>query len=253
MAVRHASTEPANAAAWQQAAASALAYLHARARDPNTGLYFASLVTSSDPGHDALAPASSGGPPADALLTQVAGRVALALTRIQGLLVQPGSQNAALLPTLATLPIEQRAEDLLAALDAPHLWDTSGGNPDGDGGTIGSGYFTGYVPSTQQLLTEKSTRDNALVMAALHRATIQGVPANGIRVGEIRALLSSTKNPNTGLITVVLGQNGYFLQVPPTFSFTGADAGAPRVKSYFASADADAIEGLSELWVGIPH
>jgi hypothetical protein len=109
------------------------------------------------------------------------------------------------------------------------------------------------VPSTAQLLTEKGTRANADLMAAIHRATLQGAPPDGYRVGEIRTLLTSTLHPSTGLITVVPDQNGYFLKVPPSFSFSGADAGAPRTKSYFASADADAIEGLNELWVGIQH
>ncbi len=250
MAVRHAAAEPASAFAWQEAAAEALQHIHLRARDPQYGLYYAALVTSADPAHDALAPAAAGGLPADALLTDVAGRVALALTRAQALV----TQNPTLLPSLIGIPLEQRAEDLLAALDAPpkDLWDTSGGISDGDGGVVGTGYFTGYVPSTGQLLTDKQTRANANIMAALHRATVQGDPANGTRVYALRDLLSDTAHPNGALITVVPNQNGYFVQVPRSFTFQGADAGGDtRWMSYFASANAYAIEGLNELLVGL--
>lgn len=261
MAVRHATDEPAHAAAWQHAAARALGHLDARARDPGTGLYFAALVTSTDPGHDALAPAAASGPPADALLTDVAGRVALALTRAQALV----TSNAGALPALASLPLEARAEGLIAALDTTpkSLWDASGGpsvgtGGGGDAGTAGSGYFAGWVPSTAELLTDKPTRANALVMAALHRATIQGAPADGARVVTLRRLFSNTTHPKTSLISVVPGQNGYFLQVPRSFDLAGADAGAdsgtdPQRTSYFAQANADGIKALSELWVGLPN
>src|SRR5262249_6304788 len=156
-------------------------------------------------------------PPADALYTDVAARVALALTRAQAMV----TSNAKALPALAGVPLEARAEAILAALDgAPKpLWDASGGASDGDGGTVGSGYFAAYVPATNELYTDKPTRANALLMGALHRATLQGAATNGGRVKALRALVSDTTHFNAGLITVVTNQNGYFRQVPRSFTF----------------------------------
>ena len=247
LAVRHAADAPASAATWQAAAASVLAHLDARARDPSTGLYYASLVTSADPDHDALAPAQAGGPPADALLTEVNARIALAYIRAGEL----ATTNATAVPAIAALPLEKRAEALLSALDttpqdggaeAGGLWDT----------TVG-GYFTGWVPSTKQILTDKPTRGNALVMAAIHDASVYSfyAPDPG-RVATLRGLFTvATKNPIPSFINSILGQLGYFLSVPQTFAFA-ADAGTSgRQMSYFSSANTSAVEGLSELWVGI--
>jgi hypothetical protein len=252
LAARHISDDPTDAAAWQSAAAAALDHLDARARDPVTGLYFAALVTSADPGHDALAPASPSGPPADALLTEVNGRIALAFLRAQALATSVPSA----IPAVAALPLEARAEALLGALDntPQSLWDSSGGPSNGDGGTLGSGYFTGWVPSTQQILTDKSTRANALLLAALHDAVTMGDGPDIARVGALRSVLTDQTLLNTGFLTVVDDQNGYFLTVPSGFDFGGVDAGGnPYQKSYFSSANTAAIEGLSELWVGLPN
>jgi hypothetical protein len=109
------------------------------------------------------------------------------------------------------------------------------------------------VPSTGQILTDKPTRANAILMAALHDAVIYGNGPDPARPATMRALfISSTMSTsNTTFITVLPGQNGYFVTVPQGFAF-GADAGAtPRAESYFSLANTSAVEGLSELWVGI--
>jgi hypothetical protein len=255
LAQRHASDEPANAAAWQSGAALVFAHLDSRARDPATGLYYASLVTSADPDHDALAPAAATtpdgapAPPADALLTDVAARVTMALLRTQDL----ATNQATALPALAAAPLEAHAEALLGALDKTpqSLWDA----------TLG-GYFAGWVPSTAQLLTDKPTRANALLLGAIHRASVMGNGPDETRLMPLRKLLAGITDPdspevttpNTSLMSVVTNQNGYFLQVPPNFNFMGVDAGGDiREKSYFSSANAAAVEGLSELWFGVPN
>jgi hypothetical protein len=176
--------------------------------------------------------------------------VALALLRAEDLV----AKNAKTLPSLDAPTLEARGEAALAALDKTpkKLWDASGGPSDGDGGTLGSGYFEGWVPSTAQLLTDKPTRANALVAGAIHRASFQGSGPDPKRVGPLRTLLSDTTHLSAGFVTVVNGQNGYFRTVPPGFDFSGFDGGAdPRQKSYFSSANAAAVEGLSELWVGL--
>jgi hypothetical protein len=59
-----------------------------------------------------------------------------------------------------------------------------------------------------------------------------------------------TKNPTPSFINTVPGQLGYFLSVPQSFAFA-ADAGSGRQESYFSIANTTAVEGLSELWVGV--
>lgn len=243
LAVRHATDDPTHAASWQGAAAAAFDHLHLRARDTVTGMYFRALVTSADPGHDALAAAPPGGPPADALLSDVQARIALALVRAQALV----DQNPVALHGLASYPFEQRAEQAIAALDAPSksLWDATA-----------TGYMEGWVPSTATLLTDKPTRANALLFAAIHRASLMGNTPFASRTKALRPLLVDRSTPHAGLLTVVPDQTGYFRAVPAGFDFSsdgGADAGAdPRARSYFSSAIADAIEGLDEQWYGAP-
>jgi hypothetical protein len=241
LAVRHATDEPAHAASWQGAAAAALDHLHLRARDAGTGMYFRALVTSADPDHDALAPAPPEGPPADALLSDVQARVALALLRAQDLL----DTNPTALKSLAAYPFEQRAEEAIAALDAPtpSLWDATG-----------TGYAEGWVPSTATLLDDKPTRANALMLAALHRAGLMGNTPFAARTKALRPLLLARMPAHTGLLDVLQDQDGYLRTAPASFDFTGGDAGdAPRARSYFSSAISAAVEGLSEQWYGLPH
>jgi hypothetical protein len=241
LAVRHATDDPAHAASWQSAAATALDHLHLRARDAGTGMYFSALVTSADPDHDALAPAAPGGPPADALLSDVQARVALALLRAQDLV----NNNPMALKSLSAYPFEQRAEEAIAALDAPtpSLWDA-----------VGTGYAEGWVPSTSTLLDDKPTRANALMLAALHRAGLMGNTPFASRTKALRPLLLARMPAHTGLLDVLPDQDGYLRTAPASFDFAGSDAGvAPRARSYFSGAISAAVEGLSEQWYGLPH
>jgi hypothetical protein len=66
-------------AAWTATAQGTLDYVWNRGRDPVTGLFYQKLVTSQDPGHDALAP--GGIPTIDAILTDVQGPAVLGLSR----------------------------------------------------------------------------------------------------------------------------------------------------------------------------
>ena len=87
-------TTPTNAHIWASAAGSVFNHLYARARH-SSGLYYADLVTSADPGHDALASVIA---PNDALLTETQTSVAVSLLRAQGIiqnanLVMPSSRQ----------------------------------------------------------------------------------------------------------------------------------------------------------------
>jgi hypothetical protein len=241
LAVRHTAAEPAKAATWQQAAVSALDHLWLRARDPATGMYFRALVTSADPGHDALPAAAPGDPPGDALLADVQARVALALVRAQDL----ADHNPAELAAVAAYPFEIHAEAAIAAVNAAAagLWNTSA-----------AGYAEGFVPSTSARLGDEPTRANALLLASIHRASLMGNTPFSTQFKPLRALFTDRTPAHTSLLSVVPDQTGYFRAAPPGFDFTADDAGAaPRRKSYFSASIAAAVEGLTELWYGLPQ
>jgi hypothetical protein len=248
LAVAHATDDPIAAGLWQAASASVFSYLAARARDPNTHLFYAALVTSGDPGHDALAPAAPSGPPADALLTEVNARAILALERTQALV----TAHQGLLPNLEAVQLQPLADALVSALQptggAPDasasfsLWDSALG-----------GYYAGWVPSTSTLLTDKPFRANALMLAALSRGTLQGTPPDGTNIGTLKTLLSSMMADNSSFLTVIGSQNSYFQDTSATFTFPStASTTDPRPKSYFAAANAVAIEAMNEGLYKLP-
>jgi hypothetical protein len=106
------------------------------------------------------------------------------------------------------------------------------------------------VPSTAQLLDDKPTRANALLLAAIRRATVLGAGPDATRVKPLRALFTA-QAAHAGFLGVLVNQNGYFNRVSSGFDF--GPAADPRQKSYFSSANTAAIEGLSELWLGLPN
>src|SRR5262249_39835913 len=121
MAHRHAVDDATFAAAAQTAAIKSIDYVFARGRDQATGVFFTSLVTSADPGHDAVAP-SQPGRPDDALLADVQAQIALALTRAQELAVM---QNSGLSMEVRAYPFSMRASTVVDASNkaGSSLWD----------------------------------------------------------------------------------------------------------------------------------
>ncbi len=223
---------------WQIAALGAFEHLHARARDPVTGLYYRALVTSNDPGHDQLDPAQT---PSDVLLTDVTATVALALSRAADLV----NVNAMILPIAANYPFNLRVDDALAAVNAtPPLYD---GDPDA-GTAMSTGFMEGYVPSTQTLLSSKATRDNAYLLATLYR---QGRMTGTRFLTELQptmfTLIQQTL-PMGSLLTATPGQNAYFHAVTRGFGVLGADAGETFPASYKTAAVVAFIEGINELF-----
>jgi hypothetical protein len=234
LAVRHAKDEPASSAKWQAAAAASIDHLWSRARHAS-GLLYGSLVTSADPDHDALAK------PDAPLLTDVQATAALAILRMQELV----NKNPDALKPIASAPFEDRGEALIAALEGMNgaIWDS-----------VSGGYLEGVDVTTLTPLPGKTTRSGALLFAAVRRAVLGGNSPYGNRLKALRSVLADRMPPNSGLLSVVPDQSGYFARVPKDFNFMSEDAGpGPQERSYWTSADCIAIEGLTEGWFGLPQ
>jgi hypothetical protein len=219
---------------YQRAAASSLEHIFRNAREPATGLYYRTLV-ASDGVADTLAAAPT---PNDLLSSDVQATVALSLSRAQELV----TANKALFPVIAGYPFDAHAAAALASANGTHsLWD--------DAGT--KGYFDGWVPSTGEVQTHKSTRANARMFAALHRISLTiGTPLSS-QGKALRTVLVDTTPLHVGLLSIVESQVGWFTSVPAAFDW-GAEGTGPREKSYFSAANIAAFDALWEQWFGLP-
>jgi hypothetical protein len=188
----------------------------------------------------------------DALLTEVQGKIALTLYRAAAL----AATSTMLLPEVTAFPFDDRGAEILQSLNGTpvSLWDGTVQIPDAGG--AGSGYLEGYVPSTQTYLTNKPTRANALVYAALRHEQIDdvsGAPHAG-QIPVLRQLFTDQLNPQRGLLELFASQTAYVhggtrnfdvLQLP-------ADAGPdPSATIYEAEAIDDGVEAMSEYWYGL--
>ncbi len=235
-----------NVTAWQLASLSALEHIRNRAREATTGLYYRSLVTSLDPGHDRLDPT----PPSDVLLSDVQAVMALALVRAADLV----SKNASLLCTAAGYPFQARADEISAALNGPvGLWDGPPGNQDAGPTDQPGALQEGYIPSTQTLLTTKTMRSNVYYLAVLHRSNIVDGPQGGSpyasEINPLRyAMLTlAGAQQDVSFLSVLDPQLGVFRATTKSFQL----ASEPRGSSYRAAAAADFVEGMSELLYGV--
>ncbi len=148
------------------------------------------------------------------------------------------------------IPFEAWAHATMAALNGAHsLWDSGQGEDAGvgDGSVPLNGYMDGYVPSTGQLITTKSTRANAFMAGAIARATANNDP---LFVGQLSALVplliannELTVPMNSNLITVLPSQLAYLRGA--TRIFQPLDSG-PDPTSYTSAAVSAAVEGLTE-------
>ncbi len=245
--------------AWRAAALAALDYVWARGRDPATGLFYGSLVTSGDPGHDALLPVL---PANDALLTDVQAAAVLGLARVQAKVdalargVDAASDAAAL-----DEPYLAEADALVLALagsSGPVLWDGST-SP----GTTPGAFLEGIVPSAGgALLTNKTTVGNALLLAGIHRlAVVRGTTASYV-LGQLRAALLEDMAGHSSLFTVVTNASGFptqdgFLRASSrdwgyatVFAPDGGGQEEPGAREYRADAANAVAEGFEELWYG---
>jgi hypothetical protein len=233
-----------------------LGYVLARGRDPMTGLFYQSLVTSSDPGHDALGP---GSPTSDTFLTEDQAWITLGLVRAQDALaesaaaVDAGDAGGAGRLTYATA-----ATDLATSVAQANLFDgtTSPGTPPPPGA-----FMEGLGP--MGLLTNKTTIGNAILLGGLHRTFIDVGSALAYELGETRAALTQAEPAHTSLFSVVTDPNGnpfqqsYLRAASKAFDYAaayGADGGAsgeePGATDYRSDAVHAVVEGLTQLWHG---
>ncbi len=253
LASRHETDQPTNAHLWAHAAGAVFNHLYARARHPS-GLLYAALVTSSDPGQDAFAPTSVVSP-SDVLLSETQGSVAASLMRAQGIVV------TANMPELSLFPFGIQAASPLSGLQgvAPGggkglaLWDPT---PTTDTTTNcalladaaacgGSGFFARYLPSTTGLdNSEKTIRANALAFSAIHRSLVLPGTAASIDFEPLSALFESQQGPNQSFLSQTFEQASYPNAVTASLALLSTSA------SFTAQADAYAIEALTEQWVG---
>jgi hypothetical protein len=265
MAVRHANDADAGGdpLTWAQTAFSTLTYVWARGRDTTTGLFYQQLVTSSDPGHDAL---GQGTPTADALLTDVQATAILGLARAQDLAAGlpsfgDGGVDAGAPPSTAYLLEGARLAD---ALEAASLWN----GPttfDLDAGAPPPGaYMEGVVASTGVKLTNVTTLGTAFLLGAMHRVATEAGWDLYPRLGQMRAALLDEQPAHSSLYSVVTDmstgypiQTDYLRAASRSWGFATAfvpDGGAggqePGATSYRADAAAAMVEGLMQLWLG---
>jgi hypothetical protein len=248
------------AAGWATTAEQVLAYVIARGKDPQTGLFYQSLVTSGDPGHDALGP---GQPTSDTFLVDDQAWITLALARAQDLrnslpLVGVDGGEAGPGPT----PIYDTAgADLAAALAAANLFDgtTSPSSPPAPGA-----FMEGLGPGG--ILTNKTSVGNAIMLGGLHRvATGQGTP-QAYTLGQARAALTQPLPANSSLFSLVTDSNGnpvqqaflragskawgYAVAYAPDGGEGGVAGQEQGATDYRTDAAIAFIEGISQLWHG---
>lgn len=272
MANVHASDPDAGAdvPAWVQTALAAVDYVWSRGRDPSTGLFFQQLVTSTDPGHDAL---GQGMPAPDALLTDVQAEAVLGLARLQDAVnaLAASDPDAGIdASAIATSAYWNDANTILQGLVMAGLWD--GDLAMGEAGIpnpapVGA-FMEAYVPSTMATGTNKTTLGNAWILGAAHRLRIAATSqlTDSVEPQLVAALTKQTP-ANSSLFTVLTDmqtgnpvQTDYLRASSKDFHYAtvfSADGGAggqePGAASYRADAVAAVIEGLTQLWHGVPN
>jgi hypothetical protein len=265
MASLHADDPDAGAdrAAWQATAVEALDYVWRRARDPATGLFYQSLVTSGDAAHDALGP---GTPTSDALLTDVQARVVLGLARAQdrynslpSVVDAGGGDGGESLPPNNYLA---EADAIIESLVAAKLWHGSASASSDPGA-----FLEGIVPSAGgALLSNQTTLSNAYVLAAVIQIRAGSTSAHGYLVGQLIAALVPSVSPHSNFLSILTNtqdqviQQDYLRAGSRAFdlavSFSpdgGASSPEPGATSYTADALAAVVESFTTRWRERPN
>jgi len=264
MANLHAASADAGSAAWANTAQQVLAYVLARGRDPVTGLFYQSLVSSSDPGHDAVGP---GTPTDDSMLTETQAWIMLGLARAQDLLstFQAGGGAEAGAPE-ASSPVEPiywlEGNDLAGALTAAGLFDGTATPPTPP---PPGALMEGLILSGQQLLTNKTTIGNAIMLGGFHRVATGEGSLLSYQLGEMRAALAQLQPANSSLLTIVTDASGdplqqsYLRAGSKEFGYAvayspgsegvglGVEEGATNYRSDAVHA---MVEGVTQVWHG---
>lgn len=283
----------ANVATWISIARGTLGYVWSRGRDPVTGLFYQALTTSSDPGHDALAP--GGTPTSDALLTDVQGSAILGFSRAMRAL------GASTIPDASAMqlpgPYAAWANQLVGAMTGLKMFTGQYPAPQCSGcgqgvepvPTFAGAFLQGYVPSLGTTIGNATVAGNAnllggfAVTTGLDATQVPGcqfdpnlnvTSCNFENLGIREALDEYTQDPssstipgpNTTFLTVVTDQTGDVIQqafLPVVSKDWGyaqpfppmpGDAGVqPGATDYGTAANLAMIEGLTQLWVTRPN
>jgi hypothetical protein len=262
MAVVHAGDDAGASQAWASTAAQVLAYVLARGMDPTSGLFYQSLVTSGDPGHDAPV---GGMPTSDTMLTETQAWIDLGLARAQDLadtLQQQqgdagaaGPADGAVVPPEAYLGIGATLE---TAMTAAGLFDGTTNPPSSP---PPGAFMEGLVLSSGAVLTDKTTIGNAILLGGLNRIVVGGGASTGYALGELRSALVQFTPAHSSLFTIVTDSTGqpeqqaYLRAGSKGFGYALAyptDAGTPEPGStnYRSDAVHAMVEGLTQLWHG---
>jgi hypothetical protein len=249
---------------WVTTALSAVDYVWARGRDTKTGLFFQQLVTSSDPGHDAL---GQGSPTPDALLTDVQAEAVLGLARLQDGLNVLLADDAGLPENEASVLTSSQYSDeataLVQSLVDANLFDGTMSPP--TKGAPPGAFLEALIPSTGAIDTNKTTLGNAWLLGGMHRVAL-GTPSHlsDILLGQLDAALIQQTPANSSLYTAVVDtvsgnaiQTDYLRAVSKSFHYATAfspDGGTggqeQGADSYRSDATAAVIESLTQLWRG---
>jgi hypothetical protein len=261
----------ANPPVWASAAQQVLTYVLARGRDPVSGLFYQSLTTSADPGHDTV---GTGTPTNDSMLTETQAWVIFGLARAQDLLdtynASPmGDGGADAMPS--NVPTYDVAANTLAvAIANAGLFDGTTTPPPAPASQPVGALMEGLILSGQQLLTNKTTIGNGIYLGGMHRVAVSAGAPLSYQLGEIRSALGApvplvVQLANTSLMTVVTDQNGDLLQQAylragsKNFHYAQAyvpgaepveQGQEPGATNYLTAANHAAIEGLTQLWYG---
>jgi hypothetical protein len=251
------------AATWASTAQQVLYYVLARGRDPVTGLFYQSLVTSDDPDHDAVGP---GTPTDDSMLTETQAWIVLGLARAQDLLATfqatGGNDAGGSDGSVAVQPVYWTAgDDLAGAVTNAGLFD---GTPTPSAPPPPGALMEGLILSGQQLLTDKTTVGNAIMLGGFHRVVIGEGSTLSYQLGEMRAALTQLQPANSSLLSVVTDagdpiQQSFLRAASKGFGYAvayspGGDGGGegPEVgaTNYRSDAVHAMIEGITQIWYG---
>ncbi len=261
MASLHLHDDAGAAQGWATIAAQVLSYVGSRGMDPGTGLFYQSLVTSSDPGHDTPVAAL---PTSDSMLTDTQAWIVLALARAQDLAdslqsMQDGGVDDSGLPPLETY--WAGGVSLASAMTAAGLFDGTATAPQPP--SPPGAYMEGLVLSSGTLLTDKTTVGNAIMLGGFHRVALGAGSTLGFQLGELRAALVQFSPAHSSLFTIVTDTSGnpeqqaYLRAGSKAYGYAlgyPIDAGAlePGATNYRADAVHAMVEGLTQLWHGAP-
>jgi hypothetical protein len=257
---RHATDPDAGlATSYLATATSVLSYVFARGANPAAdGLFYQSLMTSSDPEFDTP---TGGMPTSDSLLTDTQAAVVLGLARAQDALtllqgtLDGGAPDAT---ALGITPYWNAGSHLVEGMLGDGLYDGMQSTP----GAVPGAFLEGMVVSSGAFLTNKTTLGNAWTMGAYARIVVGGAGSRGWLPTNLRAGLVQYTPAHSSLFTIVTDSQGQpeqqaFLRAgSQSFGYALAyptDAGTQEMgaTNYRSDAVHALVEGLTQLWHGV--